>query len=77
MNSCGVTPCNYQAPLPPHVSRAYTVNTILNESTSQAVSHGQTEFDTYLGFLTVDQFCLQYLNIEIFHHNFINAYSLM
>jgi hypothetical protein len=43
-----------QGPSAPSPTRAYTVNTILNETTSRAISYGQTEFDTYLGFKTVD-----------------------
>jgi hypothetical protein len=43
----------HTVPLPgaptPSPSRAYTVNTIQNETNSRAVSYGQTEFDTYLG----------------------------
>jgi hypothetical protein len=61
MTLCGVTPC----PSAPSPSPLYTVNTILNEITSQTMSYGQPEFDTYLGFFTVDHFRQQYIYIHI------------
>jgi hypothetical protein len=52
-------------PSTPSPTRAYIVNMILNETTTLAISYGQTEFDTYLGILTVDQLFQQYINIHI------------
>jgi hypothetical protein len=77
MISCGVTPCHYRPPLPPHLHER-TLSTRYWMRQPHGSHHKASQNSISItGFFTVHHFSEQHINISMFHHSFESAYSLV